>query len=153
MKRKLRYSHIDVLIADPVKPTPEAKRTYQLTRMWQGLHALTTSDKATIDDWAVVSDAINLMETLLEMGWMQDLDGALDEAAKAMSDAGERHQNGAPLRLTDEESEIIRGTLEDYAGALESLSHRVMVSAHRKTQQRIHDILDGKLKPHDVKFI
>ena len=153
MKRKLRYSHIDVLMADPIKPTPEFKRTYQLTRMWQGLHTLVTSDKATIDDWAVVSDAINIMETLLEMGWMQDVDGALDEAAKAMTDVGNRHQDGAPLRLTEDESEIIRGTLEDYAEALTNLSYRVMVVAHRKTQQRIYDILDGKLRPQDVRFV
>ncbi len=153
MKRKLFYSHLDVLMADPVKPTPEFKRTYQLTRMWQGLHTLETTTTGTVDDWSVVSDAINIMETLLEMGWLADPDNLLEESMQAMSNAGHRHQDGQPLQLTKEEGNVIHGLLEDYASALEQLPYRVMITAHRKTQQRIHEILDGKLRPQDVKFV
>jgi uncharacterized protein YyaL (SSP411 family) len=152
MKRKLTYSNMDVLMADPDNPTPEFKRQYQLTRMWQGLHALETADKPTIDDWTVVSDAINMMETLLGMGWVQDPDNTLTDAMEAMSEAGRRHQGGHALRLTGKGMQVIRGILEDYASALEQLSHRVMLVAHRKTEQRLHEILDGKVQSHDVRF-
>lgn len=140
-------------MADPIKPTPEFKRNYQLTRMWEGLRALETAAEPTINDWVVVSDAINMMETLLGMGWVQDPDDTLTEAMGVMSDAGKRHQAGHALRLSGQGIQVIRGILEDYAVALEGLSYRVMVVAHRKTEQRIHDILDGKSQPHDVRFV
>jgi hypothetical protein len=152
MKRKLTYSQMDVLMASPDNPTPEFKRNHQLTRMWQGLHELETAAKPTKEDCAVVSDAINMMETLLGMGWVEDPDDTLTEAMEAMVEAGRRHEQGHPLRLSGKGIQTIRGVLEDYASALEQLSYRVMVVAHRKTEQRLHEILDGKLKPHDVRF-
>jgi uncharacterized protein YyaL (SSP411 family) len=153
VKRQLTYSTIDVLMADPVQPTPESKRNHQLTRMWQGLHELETAENPTINDWTVVSDAINMMETLIGMGWAQDPDDTLTEAMEAMSEAGKRHQAGHELRLSGQGMQTIRGILEDYASALEGLSHRVMIVAHRKTEQRMHEILDGNVQPHDVIFV
>lgn len=153
MKRKLTYSTMDVLMASPDNPMPQFKRNHQLTRMWQGLHELEKAPAPTIGDWTVVSDAINMMETLLVMGWVQDPDDTLTEAMKAMAEAGRRYQEGHALRLTGQGIQTIRGILEDYADVLEQLSHRVMVVAHRKTEQRLHEILDGKLQPHDVRFV
>jgi uncharacterized protein YyaL (SSP411 family) len=153
VKRKLTYSQLDVLMASPDKPTPEFKRNHQLTRMWQGLHELETSPSPTVNDWTVVSDAVNMMETLLVMGWVQDPDDTRTAAMGAMAEAGRRHQEGHALRLTGQGMQIIRGILEDYADALEQLSHRVMIVAHRKTEQRLHEILDGKVQPHDVRFV
>jgi uncharacterized protein YyaL (SSP411 family) len=152
MKRKLTYSQMDVIMADPVQPTPAFKRNHQLTRMWQGLHELETSSKPTVRDWTVVSDAINMMETLLGMGWVQDPDNTLTEAMEAMSEAGRRHQEGHALRLSGQGIQTIRGILEDYASALEQLPHRVMLAAHRRTEQRLHEILNGKVQPHDVRL-
>lgn len=152
MKRKLTYSQMDVLMASPDHPTPESKRNYQLTRMWQGLHELETAALPTITDWKVVSDVINMMETLLGMGWVQDPDDTLTDAMGAMEEAGRRYQKGNVLRLTGQGMQTIRGILEDYASALEHLPHRVIVSAHRKTEQRLHEILDGKAQPHDVEL-
>jgi len=152
MKRKLTYSQMDVLMASPDSPTPEFKRNHQLTCMWQGLHELETAAKPTISDCAVVSDAINMMETLMGMGWVEDPDGMLTEAMEAMVEAGRRYEGGHALRLTGKGIQTIRGVLEDYASALEQLPYRVMVVAHRKTEQRLHEILDGKLQPHDARF-
>jgi uncharacterized protein YyaL (SSP411 family) len=153
VKRNLTYSTMDVLMASPDNPMPQFKRNHQLTRIWQGLHELEKAPAPTIGDWTVVSDAINMMETLLVMGWVQDPDDTLTEAMKAMAEAGRRHQEGHALRLTGQGMQTIRGILEDYAEAVEQLSHRVMIVAHRKTEQRLHEILDGKVQPHDVRFV
>jgi hypothetical protein len=153
VKRKLTYSQMDVLLANPVNPMPQFKRNHQLTRIWQGLHELETAANPTINDWTVVSDAINMMETLMVMGWVQDPDNMLVDAMEAMAEAGRRHQEGHALRLTGPGMQTIRGILEDYADALEQLSHRVMIVAHRNTEKRLHEILDGKVQPHDVRFV
>jgi uncharacterized protein YyaL (SSP411 family) len=151
MKYKYTYSTMDVLLADPVNPTPKEKQTHQLTRMWQGLHGLERDANPSYDDWKMISDALNMMETLIEMGWASDPDGLINEAVTAMAIAGQRHlDTGVPIRLDGAGIQSIRGLLEDYADALAELPHRTMIACHRKTEKRVQDILAGKIKPHDV---
>jgi hypothetical protein len=42
--------------------------------------------------------------------------------------------------------------LEDYAALLDVLPARTMIHCHRLTEKRIHEMLDGKRKPHDVEI-
>lgn len=153
MKHKLTYSTIDVLMADPDTPTPAAKQVHQLTRMWQGLRALELESTPRIEDWIVVSDAVNLMETLVKMGKVQDTNDSLTDAMKVLEEAGRRNEAGYALRLSGAGIQIIRGVLEDYAEALEQLPHRTMIVAHRKTEQHMFDILNGKLNINDTRFV
>jgi uncharacterized protein YyaL (SSP411 family) len=151
MKYKFTYSTMDMLMADPVNPTPEKKRVHQLTRMWQGLHGLERDPNPSYDDWRVISDALNMMETLVEMGWASDPDGLINEAVTAMAIAGQRHIDvGVPIRMDGAGIQSVRGLLEDYAEALAELPERTMIHCHRKTEKRIQDILAGKIKINDV---
>ena len=63
LKPRYTYSLLDVIAASPTEPLPEPKRRHQLTRMYSGLAAIEKSANPTRDDWAVCSDAVNLMET------------------------------------------------------------------------------------------
>lgn len=63
-----RYSLIDVMMASPTQPLPESHRTHQLMRMHQGLDAMEKAPEPSTDDWRVVSDAVNIMETLVTSG-------------------------------------------------------------------------------------
>jgi uncharacterized protein YyaL (SSP411 family) len=147
MKYRYTYSVMDMLLADAVQPTPPEKQRHQLTRMWEGLRALEQDPNPTKEDWMVVSDAINLMETLVEMGWAQDPDDLVDEAAEALRVAGQRHiDTGAPIRLNGSGIQTIRGLLEDYAEALKELPYRTIISCHRKTEKRIQDMQAGAFK-------
>jgi len=147
------YSVLTELFASPTAPMPAASRLHQLTRMWQGLVAMETATKPTTDDWRVVSDAVNLMETLAELGYVRDTDGLLLDAIAAMAMAGKRHTAGQNLRLDGQGIQAIRGVLEDYAQALEQLSHRTMVQCHRLTEKRIREILNGRKRAHDIEVV
>ena len=59
-------------------------------------------------------------------------------------------QAGKGIRLDGPGIQIIRGILEDYQAAIESLSHRDMVSCHRDAERRAWEIRTGKRKTHDV---
>ena len=103
-QRQKRYTLIDEMMASPTEPLPQEWRTYQLTRMYAGLSNLEQADKPTTDDWRVVSDAVNLVETLvLEMKVCQDDSGLLMDAITALATAGKRirHRGCAihPARL------------------------------------------------------
>ena len=150
MKYKLTYSMMDVMLADPDKPMKAAARIRQLTYMWGGLASLEKEKDPTQKDWLAVSDAINMMETLVEMGFARDDDDLIQEAVLVMKACTDRYQNGNPLRLTGAGIQLIRGILEDYAYLIENLDERTMVHAHRKTEMRVQDILFGRAKPHDI---
>ena len=129
------YGLLDTLFASPDKPMPEWKRTHQLTRMYGGLHALETAAHPTPDDWRTVSDAVNLMETLVrDMKLCEDTSGLLADAVAALALAGARHlEDGVPIRLNGPGIQAVRAVLADYASVLETLSERVMTECHRLT--------------------
>jgi uncharacterized protein YyaL (SSP411 family) len=150
--KKETYTMWDAMLASPTEPMTEAKRRHQLTRMWQGLAALETSAEPTRDDWAVCSDAVNLMETLIEGGRVEDTNNLLFDAIRALAEAGERSFAGKTIRLNGAGIQALRALLEDYAMVLESLPARTMIHCHRVTEKRLRAILDGKPKPHDVQL-
>jgi hypothetical protein len=49
--------------------------------------------------------------------------------------------------------QAVRSVLADYSDLLEVLPARTMIKAHRETERRIHEILAGKKKPHDVEVM
>lgn len=157
MKRKpvviYTYSALDILMASPMEPTPADKRLHQLSRMWQGLAALETAPAPSTDDWRVCSDAVNLLETLVDMGVCEDGSGLLMDAITALAQAGQRHIKGQPLRLSGQGMQAVRAVLEDYAAVLEQIPHRTALEAHRRTERRIHEISSGRRKPHDVEVM
>jgi len=144
------YSMWDAMLASPTEPMNEKQRRHQLTRMWSGLAGLETSPEPTKDDWAVCSDAVNLMETLIEGGRVEDTNNLLFDAMKALAEAGQRSFAGKPIRLDGAGIQAIRGVLEDYAMVLESLPARTMIHCHRLTEKRLHGILKGHKQAHDV---
>lgn len=152
--RQKRYTLLDELAASPTEPLPQQWRTYQLTRMYAGLSNLEQADNPTPDDWRVVSDAVNLVETLvLEMKVCQDDSGLLMDAITALAMAGRRNKEGKTLRLDGAGIVAVRAILQDYSDLIEVLPARVMVRCHRLTEKRLHEILDGKKRPHDVEIV
>jgi hypothetical protein len=148
--KKATYSTWDALLASPIEPMNEKTRRHQLTRMWSGLASMETAEHPTKDDWAVCSDAINLMETLVKENHIEDPDKVLLKAMKALVMAGDRNLAGKDIRLDGEGIQAIRALLEDYAMVLETLPHRTMIHCHRLTEKRLQEILKGKLQKHDI---
>lgn len=150
---KMLYTLMDAILASPTEPLSAEKRRHQLTRMWDGLRALELDEKPTTDAWRVVSDAVNLMETLVEMKHVEDSQGLLIDAITALAEAGKRHIEGKSLRLSGTGIIAVRGVLEDYTACLDVLPARVVITCHRLTEKRIRAILQGRRRPHDVEII
>jgi uncharacterized protein YyaL (SSP411 family) len=142
MKTKFSYSHWDVLMASPTEPLPKQKRDRQLAIMKAGLANIERAPEVTLRDWEVVSDAVNMMQTLLEMGVVADEQDAIGDAITALANAGTKHlEKGMAIRLSGPEIVTLRGVLEDYEMVLENLPARTMIAAHRATEKRIQEIL------------
>ena len=144
------YTLADELFASPTEPLPADFRRHQLSRMYGGLSALERAPNPTPDDWRVVSDSVNLMETLVEMQVVEDASGLLSDAVRALALAGQRHHATGTIRLDAPGIAAVRAVLEDYAAVLDQLPARTMVRCHRLTERRIHQIAQGRLRPGDV---
>lgn len=149
---KSTYSHWDALFASATEPISAEKQQQQLLKMYEGLRSLEQDENPTFQDWIACSDAVNMMETLTELGVCQDSSGLLEDAIEALASAGERYKTHKVLRLPGAGISAIRAVLEDYAEALKVLPARTMLHCHRITEARIRDLLDGKGKEHDVLF-
>lgn len=147
------YSLLDEMTASPTEPLPEATRRHQLTRMWAGLASIEKAEAPTTDDWRVCSDAVNLMETLVDMYVVEDNSGLLQDAITALAMAGKRNMDGKAIRLDAQGIQAVRAVLEDYAAVIEQVSARTMIHCHRLTERRIREILMGKMRPHDIEII
>lgn len=152
-QRPKRYTLLDEMAASPTEPLPQAWRTHQLTKMYEGLHNLEKGENPTPDDWRLWSDAVNLVETLImEMKVCEDANGLLMDAITALAKAGKRSKAGQGLRLDGEGIVAVRSILRDYSELIDVLPARTMVRCHRLTEKRIQDILNGKRRPHDVEI-
>lgn len=152
-KRRHTYSTLAIMLASTTEPLPQRWRTHQLGQMYQGQHALETATQPAPDDWRCVSDAVNMLETLVAMGEVQDTQGLLPEAIDALAKAGRRHTSGQSLRLDGPGIQAVRAVLEDYAAAIDALPARTVLQAHRATEARIWEILDTKQLPHGVQVV
>lgn len=150
---KRQYTMMDVLLASPTNQMPLDKQNYQLNLMRLGLHAMEQADEPTPEHWRCVSDAINLLETMVGMGLIEDTEGLLKDAVFAMGEAGARAMKGKSIRLSGAGIQACRAVLNDYAAVMKVLPERTMVQAYMKTEKRISDIVVGKSRAHDVKVI
>lgn len=153
-KRTTHYTLLQEICASATEPLPEFWRTTQLTSMWDGLAQLETNPAPGPDDWRVCSDAVNLMETLISMGEVEDAQGLLMDAITALAEASKRRmKESKPLRLSGPGMQAVRAVLEDYSEVITLLPARTMIRAHRLTEKRLHAIFDGKRKPHEVEVV
>ncbi len=144
------YTLFHEMCASPTEPLPAEWQRTQLTSMWDGLAQLETGASPGREDWSVCSDAVNLLETLVTQGEVEDVQGLLSDAITALAQAGQRHKAGQALRLSGPGMQAVRAVLEDYAAVMAVLPARTMIRCHRLTEKRLMAILAGKRQAHDV---
>lgn len=135
------YSMMDELLASTSQPMPQRNRDYQLKQMTEALQELMQAPKPTNNAWRIVSDAVNLLETLVQHGEAPIKDATGNVIASHWrdcdGDAVEIRDNSGLLRLDGLGLAAVRAVLEDYQEALEALPHRTMVRCHRSTEKRL----------------
>ena len=157
MKRKHKptsYSLMDVMLASPTEPMPDEKRNFQIVNMRQALENIAQAPNPTVNDWRIVSDAVNMMETLVrELHLCEDAHGLLDDAVEGLAHAGRRYKAHNVIRLDARGLLACRFVLRDYEETLQALPHRAMLQCHRLTEKRIRAIASGKRQAHDIEVM
>jgi len=152
MKYKLTYSVMDAMMASPDHPMKAQRRDYQMMIIKTSLASIERAENPTTDDWKIISQAINMMEMLVEMGFAKDEDGLIKDAIDAMASSAQRYKDKKVMRFSGNEMKVIRGIIDDYQTMIENLDERTMIHCHRKTEMRLQEILSGKKRPTDVRI-
>ena len=136
------YSKMHELLASPSQPMPIENRRHQRMRLADALHELMHAPAPGNNCWRVISDAINLTETLVLHGeapithphtgkvvashWrgcdgapveIADASGLLQDAIAAMAKAGQRMLEGKPMRLDGPGIEAVREIVQEFPEA------------------------------------
>jgi hypothetical protein len=152
MKYKLTYSVMDAMLASPEHPMKPERRQYQLMVIRTALYSIERADNPSVEDWKIISQAINMMEMLVEMGFAKDEDGLIQDAIDSMARAAQRYKDKNVMRFTGSEMNVIRGIVDDYQTMIENLDERTMIYCHRNTEMRLQNILKGKARPNDIRI-
>lgn len=145
------YTLMHEIMASPTQPLPEASRRHHCTRMEMALHNLISAPQPTYDDWKVLSTAVNMIETLIEMGVLADPDKLHADAMHAMATAGKRHaDHDVPIRLDGLGIQAMRGLVADYEEAVTALPARTMIRAYRLTEQKVEKLFGRHTKKRAI---
>lgn len=154
---KPHYSAVEIAMASTTQPMPKEHRDVQLANMRRGLENLRSAAEATPDDWRMVSDCVNLLETFVVNGWVEDGveegDGFIRDAEKALAEAGTRAMEGKPLRLDGPGLEACEAAILAYEAVIGEISQRNLRLAINQTERRVRAILAGRPAPHDAPTI
>lgn len=137
------FTAMDELLASATQPVPARRLGDHLTKVNAALRSLMTDAEPAREAWRDLSDAVNILESLRELGYILDTSDEITKAKDAMGQAGARALEGGTLRLTGPGLQTLRTLLLDYEEIVTALSERQFVKACRATERRVRAILRG----------
>lgn len=162
---RTHYTMLHELMASPSEPLPEHKRRHHMGKIHRALQALISAEAPTTDDWRIVSDIVNMIETLTthagghwpdcdgDLIHMEDETGLLMDAITAMAKCGQRHTAGSKIRLDGPGIAALKAIVGSYEDVITALPERSMIKCHRLTERRMQEILQGRKQAHDVELV
>ena len=126
------------------------KREAILARLERAYADLATAPDPTRQSWRDLADAMNFLQTLIELEWGQDPDGAIEDIKGALFTAAKNLERTGKLRLDGPNLAKLRDCIDQLAGLLNQLSAHSYWVAVSHTKNRINKILRGKRRAGDV---
>lgn len=149
------YTIYDELGASKTKPLPLPRRDRHLGPIHASLESVTTGASPTLNDVGYVSDAVNLLDTAVNMRFNEQgtdyeaIEYPADEIQQACDAIGRcvvRQRTTGVYRFDAQGLSAVRNVIEFYSDLLEILPERIFIKIHRKTVAQQIDALMGKLK-------
>ena len=140
------YSLWDELRADPVQPLAIQDRINTVGKMADSMAALKLDPCPPVEDWRRLSDMVNMVHTLVDMGEMVDSQALLADVFEAMVKASDRYKAGQALRFDGPGVQAMDALFQDFSEAVSVLPARTMIRCHRLTSKRLNAIRKGQQK-------
>lgn len=140
------YTLWDELRADPVQPLAIQDRINTVGKMADSMAALKLDPCPPVEDWRRLSDMVNMVHTLVDMGEMVDSQALLADVLEAMVKASDRYKAGQPLRFDGPGVQAMDALFQDFSTAVSVLPARTMIRCHRLTVKRLQAVRKGQQK-------
>lgn len=140
------YSLWDELRADPVQPLAIQDRINTVGKMADSMAALKLDPCPPVEDWRRLSDMVNMVHTLVDMGEMVDSQALLADVFEAMVKASDRYKADQPLRFDGPGVQAMDALFQDFSTAVSVLPARTMIRCHRLTVKRLQAVRKGQQK-------
>lgn len=140
------YSLWDELCADPVQPLSIKDRLNTVGKMADSLASLKLDPTPDVEDWRRLSDMVNMVHTLVDMGEMVDSQALLADVFEAMVKASDRYKADQPLRFDGPGVQAMDALFQDFSAAVSVLPARTMIRCHRLTVKRLQAVRKGQQK-------
>lgn len=140
------YTLWDELRADPVQPLSIKDRLNTVGKMSDSMAALKLDPCPPVEDWRRLSDMVNMVHTLVDMGEMVDSQALLADVFEAMVKASDRYKADQPLRFDGPGVQAMDALFQDFSTAVSVLPARTMIRCHRLTVKRLQAVRKGQQK-------
>lgn len=123
-----------------LRPLPPEKVKSDMDRNYSALDAMATTVGTSDTQWIELSDVVNTVEMLIEMGEIDGEHAAVTQVAiTAMTDTMRRHvDHGEPMRMGAQEVQVMRDVLTLYHACLERKTWMVIYKAQKACTERIN---------------
>lgn len=142
------YSTLDLMLASP-QPMSSLQRMAYIAGFKRALHAIQFEPISTPEQWRIMADAVNLVETFCAHPWpdpqaprelidIAEEAGALQAAAQSMREAARLHKlQGGSIRISADGREALAGLVELLDTILQTISHRAALQCHNECERAI----------------
>lgn len=133
-------------------PAPKAKRDRVMLSFHTALEAMAAGKHPGEEEWRSLSDAINTLETMVQMGKLVDHEvmPMVDAAIAGMVAAAKRYRAGQGMRLDGPGFTALREIIAAYDQCLQGFTEAEMAEAQHQTQLRLNAIWRAKTLPDNV---
>lgn len=151
-----RYTALDEMLASEISPLRHTlvQATMECLRFCVDC-VLYRNAPPEVWNWTEIIDASNLMQSCIELTYIDDPDGLNADLHDELVLSGRAYQakETIELRFTDRGAEVISEFLEGFEQVLRTLPARKVTRALRHTQQRIGSMAAGHYRPGDVVLV
>lgn len=141
-----RFTQFDEVLASAISPMNYRKVNATVDTLRHCVDAVLYGEKAPERwHWVEIVDAVNLIETFIREGYIDDPDGLHCDLHKSMVSAGTRFLSGkvSQLRFDAKGAAALAEFVDGFADMLRELPERKVVRAHRLTIERMERVLAG----------
>lgn len=154
MKKRSKYRPRAV-ITNPLTifaPAEKGQRDGVMLDFLTALESMAAGRHPGVEEWRSLSDAINTVETLANLGNLSPAEvmPTVNAAIAGMVGASKRYQAGQGMRLDAAGLQALRDVVAIYGDCLEALTAREMARAQAETQRRVNELLHAKKPTHEV---
>lgn len=138
-----------------MSPAPKQKRERVLLSFHTALESIAVGKHPGEEEWRSLSDCINTVETLVNMGKLieQEVMPVVCAAIEGMVGAARRFRAGQGMRLDGPGIKALREVVGIYEQCLEGLTEAEMAHAQHETQLRLEAVWRSKSRQPNAIYV